>query len=57
MKKFKNAHGTVYEPATEAVEEMMLKDPRLAVVTAKKPASKPADKKPEAVADKAAASK
>lgn len=42
MKKFKNAYGTVYEPASEAVEAMMLKDPRLTVVGAKKPASKPA---------------
>ena len=63
MKKFKNAHGTVYAPHSEAVEAMMLNDARFTVVeatpakkTARKPAArKPAARKPAAKSDAEAA--
>lgn len=58
MKEFKNAHGTVYAPHSEAVEAMMLNDARFTVVEAmpaKKTARKPAARKPAAKSDAEAA--
>ena len=58
MKKFKNAHGTVYAPHSEAVEAMMLNDARFTVVEdtpAKKTARKPAARKTAAKTDAEAA--
>lgn len=48
MKKFKTKSGVIYAPKSEAVEAMMLKDPKLTVVAEKKAAKKPATKKDEA---------
>lgn len=57
MKKFKNAHGTIYAPQSADVEQMMLNDARFTPIedkpAAKKPARKTAARKTTAKANTA----